>query len=151
LAAWKAQANARAIPVLEDNDIQLTNADLSPTGTRKMRVPIWKHPEHWNVIKVGETKEDDMKKLLIATASAALLAIASVSASAQFYAGADPGGVGVQVGPLGVGVGPRYDRWHDGYRRHGYSAYGYADCRVIRDRTVTPSGRVIITHRRSCD
>ena len=53
-----------------------------------------------------------MKKLLIGAVAATGLAIASVPASAQFYAGADPGGVGVQVGPFGVGVGPRYG-WHD--------------------------------------
>jgi len=90
-----------------------------------------------------------MKKLLIG-ATAAALAIASVPASAQFYAGADPGGVGVEVGPFGVGVGPRYG-WHDPYWRDGHYASGYGDCRVIRERTVTPSGRVIIERRRVCD
>ena len=80
----------------------------------------------------------------------------AVPASAQFYAGADPGGVGVQVGPFGLGVGPRYDGWHNGYYRDryytdGYRAYGAGDCRVIRERIVTPSGRVIFRTRRMCD
>ena len=64
-----------------------------------------------------------MKKLLIGAVAATGLAIASVPASAEFYAGADPGGVGVQVGPFGVGVGPRFAGViHDHYR--GYYAYG---------------------------
>jgi hypothetical protein len=89
-----------------------------------------------------------MKKLLIAASAVAMLAIASVPASADFYAGAGPSGVGVQVGPLGIGVGPRFS---DGpYWRDGYQAYGYGDCRIVRQRTVTPSGRVIITRERVC-
>jgi hypothetical protein len=81
-------------------------------------------------------KEIDMKKLLIGSAAAAALLIA-VPASAQVYFGADPYGAGVQVGPLGAGVG----------------AYGYrdSDCRIIRERTVTPSGRMIIQTHRVCD
>jgi hypothetical protein len=90
-----------------------------------------------------------MKKLLIAATAVAALAVTSIPASAQFYAGAEPGGVGVQVGPFGVGVGPRYG-WHDPYWRDGYHAYGAANCRIVRERTVTPSGRVIITRNRVC-
>jgi hypothetical protein len=86
-----------------------------------------------------------MKKLLIGAVAATGLVIASVPASAQFYAGADPGGVGVQVGPFAAGVGPRYG-WHD----HDHYAYGYGDCRIIRERSVTPSGRVIVERRRVC-
>jgi hypothetical protein len=87
-----------------------------------------------------------MKTLLLAATTAVALAVAA-PASAQFYVGADPGGVGVQVGPFGAGVGPRYDRhWRD-----GYYAYGAADCRVIRERIVTPSGNVILKTRRICD
>ena len=81
-----------------------------------------------------------MKKLLIGAVAATALAIASVPASAQFYAGADDGGVGVRVGPFGIGVGPRY-AWHDPY---------YGDCRIVRERTVTPSGRVIVERHRVC-
>ena len=53
-----------------------------------------------------------MRNLLMAAATGALLVVA-VPASAQVYMGADPGGAGVQVGPFGFGVGPRYDydRW----------------------------------------
>lgn len=93
-----------------------------------------------------------MKKLLLGLTAAATLGVAA-PASAQVYFGADPGGVGVQVGPIGAGVGPRY--WDDGWRhRHrGYrAAYAYGeDCRVIRSRTVTPSGRVIVRTRQICD
>ncbi len=85
-----------------------------------------------------------MKKLLLVLAAAAILGLAG-PASAQVYA--DPGGVGVQVGPFGAGVGPD---WR--YRHHGYRSYAYSDdCRVIRERTVTPSGRVIIRTRQICD
>src|SRR5262249_52804183 len=52
-------------------------------------------------------KEDAMRKLAFAAAAAAALVVA-VPASAQVYLGADPGGAGVQVGPFGFGVGPRY-------------------------------------------
>ena len=95
-----------------------------------------------------------MTKFLIATTVAA--AFTAVPASAQFYAGADPGGVGVQVGPFGVGVGPRYGGWHDGYHRDryytdGYRTYVAADCRIIRERIKTPSGRVNFKTRRICD
>jgi hypothetical protein len=97
-----------------------------------------------------------MKKLLIAATAAAALTAASIPASAQFFAGADPGGVGVQVGPFGVGVGPRFG-WHDPYWRDGRYAYAdgryaYSDsgCRIVRERTVTPSGRVIISRNRVC-
>jgi hypothetical protein len=56
----------------------------------------------------------------------------------------------VQVGPVGagVGVGP-----YDGYHHRHWRDYGYAasECRVIRERTETPSGRVIVRTRRICD
>jgi hypothetical protein len=90
-----------------------------------------------------------MRELLFASAALATLAVA-VPASAQVYLGADPGGAGVQVGPFGFGVGPRYDRrdrWRDGYR----DDYAYDDCPLVRERVVTPSGRVIIRTHRVCD
>ena len=95
-----------------------------------------------------------MKKLLVIAAVAAS-ALVAAPASAQFWAGADEAGVGVQVGPVGVGVGPRFGwhepYYHDRYYGHpGYRAYGAGDCRVIRERIVTPCGRVIITTRREC-
>jgi hypothetical protein len=90
-----------------------------------------------------EKKEVVMKKLLFAAAATAALT-AAVPASAQVYLGADPSGAGVRVGPFGFGVGPGYG-WRD-----GYYAYG-ADCRLIRERIVTPSGRVIFRSHRVCD
>ena len=101
----------------------------------------------------GDEKEEVMRNLLLALATGALL-VAAVPASAQVYMGADPGGAGVQVGPFGFGVGPRYgydrygyDRWRGGDE---YYAYGAADCPLVRERIVTPSGRVIIRTHRSC-
>src|SRR5262245_31086192 len=100
---------------------------------------------------MGREQELAMKKLLIAGSVAALLAGAAVPASAQFYADVEPGGVGVRAGPFGAGVGPRYG-WRDPYwRDDGYRAYGAAECRMVRYRTVTPSGRVIVTRERVCD
>jgi hypothetical protein len=90
-----------------------------------------------------------MKTLLVATALTAALA-AATPASAQFYAGAGPGGVGVQVGPFGAGVGPSYG-WRDRHYTDGSYAYGSAGCRVVRERVETPSGRVILKTRRICD
>ena len=43
-----------------------------------------------------------MKKLLITALAATAIAATAVPASAQFWAGADNSGVGVQVGPVGV-------------------------------------------------
>jgi len=85
-----------------------------------------------------------MKKLLIAFAGLATLAVA-VPAGAQVT-------VEERVGP-GVSVredfgGPPYGRaW--GWRRHHAEYYG--DCRVIRERTRTFNGDVIIRTRRVCD
>jgi hypothetical protein len=84
-----------------------------------------------------------MKKLLFVAAASATL-FAAVPANAQVYLGADPAGVGVQVGPVGVGVG-------DWRYRHGWrDAYYGGECRVIRERIVTPSGNVIYKSRRAC-
>ncbi|HWV55511.1 hypothetical protein [Pseudorhodoplanes sp.] len=81
-----------------------------------------------------------MKKLILGSAAAAALFIAA-PASAQVYFGADPYGAGVQVGPFGAGVGGY------GYR----DAYRGPDCRIIRERAVTPNGRVIYRSQRVCD
>ena len=86
-----------------------------------------------------------MRKLLFAVATGALV-VAAVPASAQVYGGVDPYGAGVQVGPFGFGVGPRYDY---GWRGNEYYAYG-ADCPLVRERIRTPDGRVIIRTHRSC-
>jgi hypothetical protein len=85
-----------------------------------------------------------MRNILFATLAGAAL-LAAAPASAQVYFGADPGGAGVQVGPLRFGVGPRY--WDHGYRDYDY-AYG---CPMVRERVVTPRGNVIWRTRRECD
>jgi hypothetical protein len=89
-----------------------------------------------------------MKKFLIAATAVAAVAVTAVPASAQFWAGADPSGVGVQVGPLGVGVGPRFA---PGPYTEGHYAYRTGECRTIRERVTTPSGRVIVKRTRVCD
>jgi hypothetical protein len=92
-----------------------------------------------------------MKTLLFGLVAAATLGIAA-PASAQVFIGADSGGAGVQLGPLGAGVGPRFS--NDGYyHRRGYDANAYyaGDCRLIRSRVVTPSGHVVFRTRRICD
>jgi len=89
-----------------------------------------------------------MKRILFAVSAFAIASAAALTpANAQVYLGADPGGAGVQVGP--VGAGAYWDgRYHDRYSRD----YGYArDCRVTRERIVTPSGREIFRSRRICD
>ena len=86
-------------------------------------------------------------RLLLSLSGAALLALAvSAPASAQVYFGAGPGGVGVGIGDPyynDYGWRPRhYRNWRDDYA---------SDCRVIRERIVTPSGRVIHRSRQICD
>src|SRR5438105_1563381 len=95
------------------------------------------------LIGVTDGMEDEMRKLLVAAAAAAAL-VAAVPASAQVYYD-DPGWAGVQVGPFGFGVGPRY-----GWRDHAYHAYA-ADCPLVRERIVTASCRVIFRTHRACD
>jgi hypothetical protein len=87
--------------------------------------------------------ENRMKKLLFAAAAVAALFVAA-PANAQVYLGADPGGVGVQVGPVGVGIG-------DWRYRHGWRDTYYRDCHVVRERIVTPSGNIVYQSRRICD
>jgi hypothetical protein len=48
-----------------------------------------------------------MNKLVFGLVASAVLLVA-VPASAQVFIGADSGGAGVQVGPVGAGVGPRF-------------------------------------------
>jgi hypothetical protein len=91
-----------------------------------------------------------MRKIILATLAAAAV-LAAVPASAQIYLGGDRGGAGVQVGPLGFGVGPRYGYRH--YDSYSYGAYGgdYAyGCPLVRERFITPRGRVIVRMHRSC-
>ncbi len=84
-----------------------------------------------------------MKKLLLIAAASVTLAT-TVPASAQVYFGAGPGGVGVSVGDPDYG-------WRHRHWRHGYGAFARGDCRVIRERAVTPYGRVIYRSREICD
>jgi hypothetical protein len=93
---------------------------------------------------VDQEKEEDMRALLFAAAATLALGVAA-PASAQVYLGGGPEGAGVAVGPFGFGVGPRY-----GWRDHWRSDYAY-DCPVVRERFVTPSGRVVIRSHRECD
>jgi hypothetical protein len=86
-----------------------------------------------------------MRKVLFATLAAAAVVLAAAPASAQFYLGAGPSGAGVQVGPLGIGVGPRF-----GYRSYDYdNGPGYG-CPLVRERFVTPRGHVVYRTRRAC-
>ena len=82
------------------------------------------------------------------------LAVAALAISgAAALTTANAQGVGVQVGPVGVGVGAG-PYWDDGYHHRYWNQYGYArarDCRVIRERIETPSGRMIVQTRRVCD
>ena len=89
-----------------------------------------------------------IRKLLVSAIAAGALAAEAVPASAQVYGGAGPNGAGVQIGPFAAGVGPGY-----GWRHHAWGGrYAYSgDCRVMRERTVTPDGRVIFTTRRACE
>jgi hypothetical protein len=100
-----------------------------------------------------------MKRPLAVFATLAAIgagALIATPANAQFYVGADPGGVGVQVGPFGLGVGPGY--WGGPYG-YGYGApyaysepYAYAgECRVVRERIVTPSGHRAYRTQEVCD
>ncbi len=80
------------------------------------------------------------------------LAAVTVAAPAQSQVYVDPGPRGVEVG---VGSNRHYrddDDWRFRHRRDfGVRAYdSYGECRVIRERIETPSGRVIIKTRRSC-
>jgi hypothetical protein len=80
-----------------------------------------------------------MRNLLFATAAAAAVMTAA-PAMAQVHLYGDEGGVH-------FGFGSRHD-WRDHWRE---GRGDYAECRTIRERTVTPSGRVIIETRRTCD
>jgi hypothetical protein len=89
-----------------------------------------------------------VNKLVFRLLAFGVLAIAA-PASAQESIGANSGGAGVQLGPVGVGVGPRFS--DDRYYRRGYDANAYdGDCRLIRSRVVTPSGRVVFRTRQVC-
>ena len=75
-------------------------------------------------------------KFAIMGAVLAATVISALPASAE---------VVIRAGESGVAVGERHrDSRHNNWRRH------HAECRTVRTRTVTPSGRVIIKPRRTC-
>jgi len=72
-------------------------------------------------------------RLLVLSAAIAATVLGVLPASAE---------VVIRAGEGGVAVGERH---HDeGWRRH------HAECRVVRERITTPSGRVIVKTRRIC-
>ena len=80
-------------------------------------------------------------RALLIGATLLTLGAAAAPASAQVFFGAGPGGVG-------VGVGDPY--YNDGYRRRHWRGDYASDCRVVRERIVTPSGRRIVRTRQIC-
>lgn len=81
-----------------------------------------------------------MKLILIAVAAATIAA--TVPAAAQVAVGVGPGGASVRVGE------PHRD-YRDGWRhRDRYAERSH--CRTIRERIVTPRGRVIYKSTRVC-
>jgi hypothetical protein len=87
-----------------------------------------------------------MKKLLLIAAAFVAVSIAA-PASAQVNIRAGENGVGVRVGP-------GHDRgMHRGqYRNRGHyrGSYARGNCRVVKTRTVTPRGNVVVNTRRVC-
>jgi hypothetical protein len=67
------------------------------------------------------------------------------------FIGADSGGAGVQLGPVGVGVGPRFS--DDRYYRRGYDANAYygSDCRLNPFASRYAQRRVVFRRGRSAD
>jgi hypothetical protein len=80
-----------------------------------------------------------MKKLFLIAAAFAALTVA-VPANAQVNIRAGENGVGVRVGP-------GHDR---GMHRGNWRRSEARACRVMKTRTVTPGGRVIVKTRRVC-
>lgn len=82
-------------------------------------------------------------KIAIMGAIIAATVISALPASAETV---------IRAGENGVVVGERHnDSWrHREYRHHREWRRHRAECRTIRSRTVTPSGRVIIRTRSTC-
>jgi hypothetical protein len=84
-------------------------------------------------------KEPDMKRLMLATVAGAALLAGATAANAQYYNDGYYGsrgpfverGVGLQVGPLGIGVYDNSPTWNDGY--------SYRHSRQPRDNSVYES------------
>src|SRR5436190_127011 len=91
-------------------------------------------------------KETPMKQLLLIAAAAATIGLAiPAPASAQVAVGVGERGVGVRIGEPGYRERGEY---REGWRHR--RAYGYGNCRVMRERIVTPRGRVIYRTQRIC-
>lgn len=91
-----------------------------------------------------------MRIMLLALTGLTALALTS-PAVAQVRAGADSGGVGVQVGPLGIGVGRDYDGRSRRDSRNRRDGYARGECREVRTKTYRPDGRVVYRTKRVCD
>jgi hypothetical protein len=80
-----------------------------------------------------------MNKLLFA-----LLAIATLASAAPAAAQ-----IRIEAGPVAARIGPPPPPW---WRRHHWRpvVYAYAPCHLVRERIVTPRGRVIIREREIC-
>jgi hypothetical protein len=105
-------------------------------------------PERRAVLAVGrhiEPEDIPMKKLLLIAAAFVAVSIAA-PANAQVNIRAGESGVGVRVGP-GHDRGVHRNR---GAHRSDWRRSRARDCRTVRTRTVTPSGRVIMNTRRVC-
>jgi len=79
-------------------------------------------------------------RLLILSAAIAATVMGALPASAEVVIRAGEGGVAVRERD-GDRDGMRH---REGWRRH------HAECRVVRERIETPSGRIIFKTRRSC-
>ena len=80
-----------------------------------------------------------MRKMIFGLMSVAAIVVAAPAWSQDVYVGTRGAGVD-------IGVGPRHgDDWR---YRHRFGARD--ECRVVRERIETPSGRVIIKTRREC-
>ena len=84
-----------------------------------------------------------MKKILL-IAAVCVIPATTMPASGQVYLDADPGSVGTNRLD-----DPNYG-WPQSHWRRGYDAYARGECRVIRERIVTPDGRVIDLSREVC-
>ena len=92
-----------------------------------------------------------MKKLVFVLAAAAALGVAAPASAQLVIGGGGSGfGVGVGIGSGYYGPGPYYGGY--GYRHYGPAVSVYEpDCRVVRVRTRTPRGRVVVRTREVCD
>ncbi len=81
-----------------------------------------------------------MKKLLLIAAAFIAVSVAAPAANAQVNIRAGEHGVGVRVGP----------GHHPGMHRGNVRRSHARSCRVVKTRTVTPRGNVIVKTRRVC-